>query len=70
MTDTIAVEVNGEDRHLPDGATVTDLLAQLDMLGRPCAVEVNRAIVPRSTHERHRLQAGDRVEIVSFVGGG
>ena len=38
--------------------------------GVPCAVEVNRTLVPRSRHESHQLQDGDRVEVVTLVGGG
>jgi sulfur carrier protein len=40
------------------------------MAGRRVAVEVNQAIVPRGAHGRHRLQDGDRVEIVHALGGG
>lgn len=34
------------------------------------AVEVNLEIVPRSTYDAHKLQHGDRVEIVRAIGGG
>jgi sulfur carrier protein len=61
--------VNGEPRELPPGTTVADLLARLPP-GRPCAVEVNREIVPRSLHAARELVEGDAVEIVGFVGGG
>jgi sulfur carrier protein len=68
--DTLTVQLNGEARELASGTTVAALLASLpDTQGR-VAVEVNRAIVPRSTHGEHVLEQGDTVEIVSFVGGG
>ena len=62
--------VNGERRPVPDGTTVAQLL---DVLGLPrerVAVEVNLDIVPRAEHASRRLSPGDRVEVVSFVGGG
>lgn len=66
----LRVTVNGEPRELPAGTTVAALLARLAPPGRPCAVEVNREIVPRSQHAARALAEGDAVEIVSFVGGG
>ncbi len=55
---------------LPDGATVADLLVLLQLAGRRVAVELNLDIVPRSAHAEHRLQPGDRVEVVHAIGGG
>ena len=66
----VRVTLNGEPRELPAGATVADLVARLTPTGRPCAVEVNREIVPRSAHAAHALREGDAVEVVGFVGGG
>jgi thiamine biosynthesis protein ThiS len=62
--------INGESVHAPDGLTVADLLRdrQLDRLA--CAVEVNRKVVPKRQHADHTLRDGDRVEIVTLVGGG
>lgn len=62
--------VNGEARQVPEGITVTQLLEKMALMDRRLAVEVNLEIVPRSTHDVHRLRAGDRVEIVHAIGGG
>ena len=64
------VTVNGEAKVLSPGLTVADLVKDLGLTGRRLAVEVNLEIVPRSCHETHQLQAGDRVEIVHAIGGG
>lgn len=64
------VVVNGEARQFPDGMTVTQLLEEMALTGKRLAVEVNLEIVPRSTYAEHRLQSGDRVEIVHAIGGG
>lgn len=62
--------VNGKPHLLPSGASVAELLEQLDLTGRRIALEVNETIVPRSRYSEHRLAAGDRVEIVHAIGGG
>ena len=49
---------------------IGELLVELDLDSRPCAVEVNRELVPRASHKEHKLVDGDRVEIVTLVGGG
>ena len=63
------VRVKGAAHELPAGQTVADLLVRLEIRGR-IAVEVNGELVPRSTHARHVLADGDRVEIVHDIGGG
>ena len=64
------IQVNGERRELPAGATVETLVATLDLGGRRVAVEVNEVLVPRSTYSAASLKDGDRVEIVHAIGGG
>lgn len=64
------ITVNGESRECPADQPVEALLADLDLRGRPCAVEVNRTVVPRREHATHALADGDIVEIVTLVGGG
>lgn len=62
--------VNGEPRDVRDGATVADLVRELGLERRPIAVERNRRVVPRDRYQDTRLEEGDRLEIVSLVGGG
>ncbi|HKW26174.1 MAG TPA: sulfur carrier protein ThiS [Terriglobales bacterium] len=64
------LQVNGEARDLPDGLTLVALLEQLGMKADRVAVELNREIVRREAWAQTRLQEGDRLEIVQFVGGG
>ena len=66
----VGIFVNGEPRDVREGATVADLLEELGLAAKPVAVEVNRDLVPRQRHGEHQLAAGDRVEIVTLVGGG
>jgi len=62
--------VNDKEHELADGSSVRDLVVTLGLADAPVAVEVNRQLVPRSEHETERLHDGDRVEIVTLVGGG
>lgn len=62
--------VNGNMQILMDGSTVVALLRQLDLADKFVAVEVNRELVPKARHGEHILTEGDRVEIVTLVGGG
>jgi len=64
------VRVNGDDHSVPEGASVADLLRQLGLEPGRVAVERNRAVVPRSAHQATRLEPGDALEVVTFVGGG
>ena len=62
--------MNGARREVPDGATVVALLRHLGLTEGPVAVEINRAVVPRARHAERRVEPGDVIEIVHFVGGG
>ena len=64
------VHVNGEPREVPPGATVAALLSAMKIETGQVAVEVNALVVRRARHAEVQLQAGDQVEIVTFVGGG
>ncbi len=62
--------VNSEPREVPDGSTVADLLAAMDLPAQRVAVERNRQLVPRATHAETVIAEGDVLEVVTLVGGG
>jgi thiamine biosynthesis protein ThiS len=62
--------INGDERQLPSVATITELVAALELDTRKVAVERNLEIVPRSLHAETPVADGDRIEIVHFIGGG
>jgi sulfur carrier protein len=70
LPELLPIEVNGERREVAADCTVAGLLVELGLSGRPCAVEIDRELVPKSEHGARRLRAGEHIEIVSFVGGG
>ena len=64
------VHVNGEAREIADGATISALLLTMQIDAIQVAVEVNAQVVRRANHAQVQLQAGNQIEIVTFVGGG
>jgi thiamine biosynthesis protein ThiS len=67
---TIRITVNGEPRELPAGSTVVDLVAALGLKPAQVAVERNKELVRRADHAAVALADGDRLEVVTFFGGG
>jgi len=70
MQTTISIVVNGENRAAKSGATVVDLLGDLGLNSGRVAIERNLEILPRQKWIETKVEAGDRYEIVQFVGGG
>ena len=64
------ISVNGEPREVHDGITVLELLQTLSVMQARVAVEVNAEVVRKARHAEHRLCEGDKIEVVTFVGGG
>ena len=64
------VVVNGEEKDISEGLTVEGLLNKLGIGKERVAVELNLDIVPKGRFDDTILKDGDRIEIVSFVGGG
>lgn len=61
---------NGQPRDVPETTTISALLAEAALDPRRLAVEVNLELVPRQRHADYVLGEGDRLEVVTLVGGG
>ncbi|MDA0673328.1 MAG: sulfur carrier protein ThiS [Cyanobacteria bacterium] len=70
MADTVHLQVNGETRTCDLATTLPQFLVQLGMNPRLVAVEYNGEILHRQFWATTQLQAGDRLEVVTIVGGG
>jgi thiamine biosynthesis protein ThiS len=66
----IEIVVNGVTEQVAEGQTVLDLLRHLDLDPQRVAVELNRSIVKQPRWRETILEAGARLEILQFVGGG
>lgn len=66
----IQVRLNGKDREIESDLTVMDLLESLELNPHMVVVELNREILSRDVIGDVRVEEGDRLEVVHFVGGG
>jgi sulfur carrier protein len=64
------LHVNGERLEAPEGTTVAGLLGLLEVRTKLVAIERNLEVVPRAEHATTTLADGDRLEVVTLVGGG
>ncbi len=64
------ITVNDQPTEVPAGCTIAALLVQLNLPATRSAVERNRNLVRRADHATTVLADGDRLEIVTLVGGG
>lgn len=67
---SITLTVNGEPKTVAPGLSVADLIRLMSLDKGAIAAEVNRTLVPKRNHASTTLVDGDRVELVSLVGGG
>lgn len=70
MEREIQIHLNGQTRTWRSGATVADLLHDLDIKAERVAVELNLEVLDRATFDQRLLKDGDRLEILGFIGGG
>lgn len=55
---------------LPEGSTVAQLIERLGLSDAICAAEIDRELVPKRERAERVLLDGQRVEVVTLVGGG
>jgi len=61
--------LNGESKDI-EVTTLDALLMLLKLERRTIAIELNRAVVPRSEYHTTHLQENDQIEVVHMIGGG
>ena len=63
--------VNGEEKEFnKDNLTIKELVEELGIKVPNYAVAVGLEVIPKSEYDKYKLKDGDKVEIVTFVGGG
>jgi sulfur carrier protein len=68
--EVMKIEVNGESKEVPQGTTVRSLIELLGLGKAICAAEVNKQVIRRGEQTSRTLVNGDRIELVTLVGGG
>jgi len=66
----IPISVNNEAQQIAENTLLSDALTQWGFDNIKIAVAINNEFVPRSTYDSHRINAGDKIDIVKPVGGG
>lgn len=61
--------INGENKDFKENLTVLELLKDLDLSNKPVVVELNKEIIIKDNYS-NKLSPNDKLEIVTFVGGG
>ena len=64
------IQVNGKAIQVDSSFTIADLINQLGYQDQRIAVEINEAIIPKSTHAEYVISEADKIEIIKAVGGG
>lgn len=62
--------INGKNKTISNNTTLTALLNELNIDAQRVAVELNMSIIDKSDYSKTILKNSDRLEIVSFIGGG
>lgn len=66
----IEIVINGQTVQIPSDQSIDRLLERLGICHRAIAVELNSEIQLRSGFDSTIIESGDKVEIVTLVGGG
>lgn len=66
----VTLTVNGETQTCPPQTSLPQFLTLIGMNPRLVAVEYNGEILHRQFWEQTLIQEGDRLEVVTIVGGG
>ena len=69
-TNKINIQVNGEQQTCDAATSLPELLTQLHLNPRLIAIEYNGEILHRQYWDNTQIHSGDRLEIVTIVGGG
>lgn len=62
--------VNGASQEIPQDFNLIQLLQRLEITPDRIAVEINLTVINRADYDTYSLKEGDRIEIISFIGGG
>lgn len=62
--------LNGESHPLENSCTISELLAQLDLAGKPVVAELNEEALTPTEQKTRPLQDGDRLELITIAAGG
>lgn len=66
----IKIYINGKEKEINQNSTIQNLLDELKTKSKMFVVELNAEIVPKEQYQDKVINLDDKIEIVSFFGGG
>lgn len=64
------IVLNGKKFSINEKDTINILLKKIDIKSSKVAVEVNKVVIPKEKYRDFKFKKNDRVEVVTFIGGG
>jgi sulfur carrier protein len=64
------IMLNGKEHDFEGEVNIAELLRELKLPSAGLAVAVNDSVISNDEHPTHRLNDGDRIEIIKAIGGG
>ena len=64
------IQLNGKKVSIKSNYSIFDLLKRYNLSNKKVAIEHNGIIIPRTNYKKKFLKSNDKVEIVTFIGGG
>ena len=66
----IKIKVNGKIKRISENTRLSDLIKSLKIPIKKVAIELNQEIIDKKKLKNIKIQNGDKIEIVHFIGGG
>ncbi len=66
----IKIRLNGKNKNISRGYKLNELINELKLPLNKVAIEINREIVDKKKIKKIKLNSGDNIEVVHFIGGG
>ena len=64
------IVLNGKKFSINEKDTINIILKKIDIKSSKVAVEVNKVVIPKEKYRDFKFKKNDRVEVVTFIGGG
>jgi sulfur carrier protein len=64
------IVLNGKKFSIKEKDTITMLLKKIDVKSSKVAIEVNKVVIPKEKYRYFKFKNNDKVEVVTFIGGG
>ena len=66
----IKIRINGKNKNISKEYMLNELISELKIPLNKVAIEMNKEIVDKKKIKKIKLNNGDKVEVVHFIGGG